>query len=219
MQKIYKIDGVGVNLERFHPIRSEEEKILLRKSYGFSPDDFILLYTAEFIPRKNHKLIFRILKELKLNISSLKMIFCGSGKLLEDYKLLVSIDEMNEYVLFTGYTKKVDDYCRLSDVLIMPSKQEGLPLALIEGMATGLPLVASDIRGHQDVVINFENGFLCDLNVPKSFFDAIILLYKNKSLREEISLRNIERAKLFSVSSAIVNMEKIYISCLHGREQ
>ena len=43
MQKIYKIDGVGVNLERFHPIRSEEEKILLRKSYGFSPDDFILL--------------------------------------------------------------------------------------------------------------------------------------------------------------------------------
>ena len=102
--------------------------------------------------------------------------------MLEDYKLLVSTDEMTEYVLFTGYTKKIDDYCRLSDILIMPSKQEGLPLALIEAMATGLPLVASDIRGHQDVVINFENGILCDLDVPKSFLDAIILLYKNKSL-------------------------------------
>ena len=97
----------------------------------------------------------------------------------------------------------------------MPSKQEGLPRALIEAIATGLPLVASDIRGHQDVVINFENGILCDLDVPKSFLDAIILLYKNKSLREEIRLRNIERAKLFSVSSAILNMEKIYMSCLH----
>ena len=58
--KIYKIDGVGVNLERFYPCASSEEKIALREKYGFSADDFILIYIAEFIPRKNHKLLFDI---------------------------------------------------------------------------------------------------------------------------------------------------------------
>ena len=211
---IYKIDGVGVNLEKFYPVRTEEEKNVLRQSYNFSSDDFIVLYTAEFIPRKNHKLIFDILKALKLEIPSLKMVFCGSGKLLEEYNFFATTNEMNDYVLFTGYTNNVDDYCRLADVLVMPSLQEGLPLALIEAMATGLPLVASDIRGHRDVILNYENGILCDLNNPKSFLGAIMLLYKNKSLRNERKLRNIERAKFFSVDNAVVNMEKIYLQVI-----
>ena len=58
----------------------------------------------------------------------------------------------------------------------MPSLQEGLPMALIEALATGLPVVCSKIRGHVDIVQHGKNGFLCDLNKPDSFADAVINL-------------------------------------------
>lgn len=71
---IYKIDGVGINLEKFYPVKSEEEKNALRSELGYGSEDFILIYTAEFIPRKNHKLLFDILPDLKAKIPTLKVI-------------------------------------------------------------------------------------------------------------------------------------------------
>ncbi|WP_052296170.1 glycosyltransferase family 4 protein [Treponema brennaborense] len=207
--KIYKIDGVGVNLERFRPVRSPEEKTTLRKELGFSPEDFILIYTAEFIPRKNHRLLFDILPELKLKIPELKVVLCGKGELLEPYRQLASEHGM-DYVTFTGYTKRVADYCRASDVLVMPSHQEGLPLSMIESIATGLPVVASKIRGHVDVVEDCVNGFLFEPSDCSGFVKAVYTLYKNPVLRTEMGLRNVERAKLFSVDTAVSRMANLY---------
>ena len=207
--RIYKIDGVGVNLERFYPCTSSDEKIALREKYGFSSDDFILIYTAEFIPRKNHKLLFDILPALKAKIPPLKVLLCGKGELLEQYKDFASEKQMN-YVTFTGYTKDVADYCRLSELLVMPSFQEGLPMAMIEAIATGLPVVASDIRGHNDVIEDCANGFLFGTDDVTGFEKAILTLYKNPALRTEMGERNIERAASFSVEKAVGAMDAIY---------
>lgn len=206
--EIFKIDGVGVNLERFHPV-SAEEKSELRKKLGFSEKDFILIYTAEFIPRKNHKLIFDSMQHLKNAISELKVVFCGKGKLFEQYKKFASENNL-DYVTFTGYTKKVDVYYEISDICVSSSLQEGQGLNLVESMASGLPLVASNIRGHKDVVNNGWNGILFDLDNPKNFIDAIILLYKNPALRLEMGKRNVEEAKKYSVEIAVNKMAEIY---------
>ncbi len=207
--KIYKIDGVGVNLERFYPCASLEEKIALREKYGFSKTDFIAIYTAEFIPRKNHKLLFDILPALKEKIPCLRVVLCGRGELLDHYKEFASQNKM-DYVTFTGYTREVDDYCRLSDVLVMPSFQEGLPMAMIEAIATGLPVVASNIRGHCDVIEDCVNGFLFDIEDEQGFEKALLTLYKNPALRTEMGNRNIERAKAFSLENSLTEMQKIY---------
>ena len=207
--KIYKIDGVGVNLERFYPCKAFEEKIALREKYGFSSYDFILIYTAEFIPRKNHKLLFDILPNLKQKIPELKVILCGKGELLEFYKEFAVQNKM-DYTIFTGYTKDVADFCRLSDVLVMPSFQEGLPMAMIEAIATGLPVVASNIRGHCDVIEDCVNGFLFAAEDKQGFEKALLTLYKNPALRTEMGNRNIERAKTFSLENSLCEMQKIY---------
>ena len=212
--EIYKIDGVGVNLERFHPAKAEEEKNVLRLQNGFSVDDFILIYTAEFIPRKNHRLLFDILPELKAKIPSLKLILCGKGGLLEHYKEYADRQKF-DYVMFTGYTKNVPDYCRMSDVLVMPSHQEGLPLSMIESIATGLPVVASKIRGHTDVIEDCVNGFLFCEDDSSGFTKAIYTLYKNPSLRTEMGKRNVIEAQKYSVDIALNNMSEIYSSLIN----
>lgn len=207
--KIFKINGVGVNLEQFYPLAENNEKIVLRNKYGFSEKDFILIYTAEFIPRKNHKLLFDILPELNNKIESFKVIFCGKGKLLDYYKDYVRLNAMN-YVTFTGYTKDVSDYCRIADILVMPSYQEGLPIAMIEAIATGLPVVASKIRGHTDVIEEYINGFLIDKNDNESYKKAILTLYYNPSLRTEMGKRNVRKAQDFSLNHALDEMKVIY---------
>ena len=115
-----------------------------------------------------------------------------------------------DYVIFTGYTMDVANYCRLSDILVMPSFQEGLPIAMIEAIATGLPVVASNIRGHCDVIEDCVNGFLLRTENISCFEKAIFTLYKNPSLRIEMGNRNIKRAKLFSVDKAVNAMQEIY---------
>lgn len=208
--EIFKIDSVGVNLERFRPVRSVEEKNVLRKELGFSESDFILIYTAEFIHRKNHRLIFDILPELKKKIPELKVVLCGKGELLESYMKYAAEHGM-DYITFTGYTKRVSSYCQISDVCISASLQEGQGLNLVESMACGLPVVASGIRGHKDVISNGWNGILCDLQSPGSFADALILLYRNPALREEMGRRNVEEARKYSVDIAVERMAKIYV--------
>ncbi len=207
--RIYKIDGVGVNLERFYPVQTVEQKNDIRKKYGFSEGDFILIYTAEFIKRKNHALLFEILPEIKKEIQNLKVLLCGKGELLNYYKEYAATKKM-DYISFIGYTKDVAEYCRISDILVMPSFQEGLPMGMIEGIATGLPVVASNIRGHCDVINDGENGFLCDVKNPQVFKDKILELYNNLELRMEIGKKNIERAEKYSIENALQKMTEIY---------
>ena len=75
----------------------------------------------------------------KNDVEKLKQSFCINFLIYVAIGLLAAKKQM-DYVTFTGYTKDVADYCRLSDLLVMPSFQEGLPMAMIEAIATGLPV-------------------------------------------------------------------------------
>lgn len=207
--EIFKIDGVGLNLNRFVPVQGEQEKNALRQQYGFSSGDFILLYTAEFIPRKNHALLFDALSSLKNKIPELKLALLGKGDLLGSYKTLAEARGW-DCVRFAGYTNAVREWCGLSDVFVMPSFQEGMPVALLEAMACGLPVAASRIRGHTDVIEDCVNGCLFDPRSVTEFLRAIWMLYKNPSLRIEMGARNIEKAKEYSVDAAVNSMAGIY---------
>lgn len=95
--KIFKIDGVGINLEKFRPCASLNEKIALRSKYKYNSDDFIILYIAEFIPRKDHGFFIKNIPELKKRIPNLKVIMPGRGVQLKEMKILaVNIDDFME---------------------------------------------------------------------------------------------------------------------------
>lgn len=208
-QTVY-MDGVGVNFDKFYPVKSEAEKTKLRKEKGFSKEDFIVLYTAEFIPRKNHKLVFDILPDLCSKIPGFKLILAGKGKLLDFYKEKAKELNLDDKILFTGYTTEIDTYCRLSDVLLMPSFQEGLPISMIEAIGTGLPVVASKIRGQVDVIEDGYNGFLCDLSKPEEFVDSICKLFSDKNLRKTMSKNAYQKSKIYNIETAIEKTTKLY---------
>lgn len=203
------IPGVGVDVSRFSPFSCKIEKYDTRLEFGLAKDDFVMVYCAQFIKRKNHKYILDIVSYLNKSIPCLKIIFVGSGPLMSKLQSVCKEKKIENFVIFLGYRQDVERIYKISDLIISTSYQEGFGISLVEGMACGLPVVCSDIRGHNEI-INGINGFRVALSDKKSFIDKIQLLYCNKKLREEISVRNISYARNFSRETSVAQMAKIY---------
>lgn len=205
----FKIDGVGVNLERFSPVSAEEKK-MLRDEVGVSRDAFVLLYTAQFIPRKNHEMLIKQVSKIRESIPTLKVLFAGNGPILEEMKTLANNLEVSDCISFLGGRGDIDRLCRVADLHVATSKLEGQGINNIEAMACGCPLVVSRVRGHRDVCIDGKNGFLFDLNKPQDMVAEIIHLYKDKKLYNTISEFNKKDASRFDVKREVEAMAKIY---------
>ena len=213
-KNICKINGVGVDLGKFKPC-DRITKNELRKNMGYKETDFIILYVAEFIPRKNHELFINSIKKLKKQIRQLKIIFAGSGLMFDKYKNVIEDMQLSDTVNFLGYRSDIDILCNIADVGVSTSKQEGLPVGVVEYFFSGLPVVCSKIRGHIDVIIDKKNGFLFDLEEPNQMNDAIIRLHEDKSLRKTIVQNNLDLREKYSLGNAVVKMGDIYKRCIY----
>ncbi|WP_308692802.1 glycosyltransferase family 4 protein [uncultured Treponema sp.] len=194
----------------------EQEKNVLRSKYKYDSDDFIILYIAEFIPRKDHEFFIKNVPELKKRITNLKVIMPGRGVQLKEMKILAVNLEVDDIIWFPGYRKDINLLCAISDLYVTTSRQEGLPISVIEAMASGLPIVASRIRGQTDAVAPERNGELYQLENNTEFVEKIVALYKNPELRAEMRKNNIEDSRKYSVDIAVKKMAEIYGECMKG---
>jgi glycosyltransferase EpsD len=204
----YKINGVGFK-KNFSCIETDE-KLRLREEMGFDKSDYILLYTAQFIKRKNHRFIIETIPTLLKSIKNLRVVFVGDGPLLEDMKRLTSDLDIADVVSFMGGRRDVYKFCQLADVYISASLQEGLCVSNLEAMACGLPLVITDIRGQNDVCVDGVNGYLYDINDQNKFVQSIMTLNQDVDVYNKISMHNIHDVNKFSLQNSLSAMSAIY---------
>ncbi len=205
---IYKIDGVGVDLKRFHYC-SNEEKHKIRSILGYAKSDFIITIVAELNKNKNQIMLIRNVKELLLNIPSLKILLIGK-ETLPIVRNFVEKEGLNNTIQFLGYRNDVDKLTMISDIAFSASLREGLPVNIIEAMACGIPVVCSDNRGHRSLIINKKNGLIFNPKSDKEMLDEINFLYENPNLRNEMRKNNVYEAKKYDIKTVICNMAKIY---------
>ncbi len=98
------------------------------------------------------------------------------------------------------------------NLCLFPSVREGLGLAGIEAMASGLPVVSSNINGILDYMINGQKGYMCNPHDSQAFVHAILPLYNHRENCKEVSAFNVEQAKKFDVSNSIKAIEAGYRS-------
>lgn len=210
---VKKINGVGVDLSRFTPV-DEQTKRTFRRERNYNNDDFILICVAEFTKNKNQQLIIQAAEKLVCKIPSLKIVFAGCGEYLQECRALVMSLGLENFVEFVGYRKDIEKWYNIADVGISASLREGLPINIVEEMASGLPVICARIRGQIDVVTDQRNGYLYDTDNVDQFCAAVLKLYENRN-----SLLNIEKAcredaQLYSVADAIESMADIYTQVL-----
>ena len=186
-QHIELVNGVGVDTTRFQPA-TEKQKKELRLKLGFKQDDFILFYAAEFNKNKNQKVLINAIATLKDELPKARLLLAGEGILLEECKRLAEKIGVSSQVEFLGFRKDIDQILPACDVAVGSSYREGLPVNIMEAMACGLPVVASDNRGHRELVFEEYNGFLLQENCSSEFSAAWKNLYTNTEQRKLFGL-------------------------------
>lgn len=217
------IPGVGIDLER---VQSVSETVLIQKKeeLGIAPDQRVLLSAGEFIKRKNHESIIRAIARLSDN--SLTYVICGHGELEPYLKGLVKELGIETKVIFAGYRLDIFDIYQIADLYAFPSYQEGLPMALLEAMACGIPVVCSDIRGSRDLmkknagVNDGRTWWWCDggIMVKKAddvdgYVTAIRTLLENPEKMNECGRNNMRKAKDYSIRRVDTQMRQVYERC------
>ncbi len=191
---IKHIDGIGVDFSNRESVISREEK---RAQLSIAPDDILVLSVGELQKRKNHQAIIRAIA--KLNNPHIKYIICGQGE-LEDYlKKLVFTLRLNKQVFFLGYRQDIPEIMSACDIFAHPSIREGLGLASLEAMASGLPLVTSNVQGVPDYVENGVTGYMCSPMDIDAYADNLNKLVTDKVLREKIGTDNIDFVQKYRV--------------------
>lgn len=210
----YLIPGIGVSSSRFEPL-SMDQKIQLRTALDINKNDFVMIYAAEFIDRKNHKLIVDAIALLGSKADNFKVLFAGVGTLMDELKAYVSSCDLDEEIRFLGYVTDIEKYFKVADVALSASKQEGLGINLVEAMMCGAPVIATIDRGHCTVVDDRVNGILFPQNDAKALADAIIELYQNEELRSKMSKEAIKKSAEFEIEKSLDAMSKIYYDFLN----
>jgi glycosyltransferase EpsD len=176
------IDGIGLDTKKFG---TPTDAVKKREELEISSDSFIVLSVGELKPHKNHKTVIEAIGLLK--DENIVYLICGKGELLERFQMRVKQLGIEHKVKFLGYRKDVHEIMQCSDVFVFPSKREGLGLASLEAMAAGLPIIGARTRGIVDYVIDGETGYLCGVENPQDYADAIERLSSDRDLYEKIS--------------------------------
>ena len=205
-KKTYYIPGVGVDLNRFGHVSIDRNA--KRHELGLSDNDIMLLSVGELIPRKNHQVVIAAVN--KVSNPSIRYFIAGSGPLQETLEQQIDELRLKDRVTLLGYRTDINELIKCSDIFVLPSKQEGLSVALMESMAGGVPVICSKIRGNVDLIIEGKGGFLCDVNNVDAYAEAISPLSNDSELCLSMGEYNQRRIKDFSIDVVDKRMREIY---------
>ena len=207
---IVYVPGVGIDEEKFNFQMSEKEKLELRESLGLKKDDFVLVYSARLDKNKNQIMIIKVMKKICKEFNNIHLLIAGKDERSGYYQKIVKNELLTSNIHFLGFRNDIPNILRASDLAISTSIREGLGLNLIEANRCGLPVVATDNRGHKDIVKNGENGYLVSIDDIDSMKEKIVQIYSNKDLYEYMSKKSLEMSRKFALKSIINKIEGIY---------
>lgn len=170
-----------------------------------------LIFAGTFRELKGPDRALEVIKELKTNFPNIKATFIGNGVLFNTIAKEIKSNQLQGNVELLGYINDPSLLYKKSKIIIMPSKSEGMPMAMVEAMACGAIPVVSEVGNIADIINHSINGFLVkNYNDIHSFRHHINFLLENNSQREKISLNASKSANdIFSVEAQKKIIEKI----------
>jgi len=204
--RVEYVPGVGVDLSRFENV--QVDKAAKRREVGVPEEAVLLVSVGELSERKNHMLILQAISEI--DNENIHYMIVGNGSLQSELKKFSEKHNIADRVHFTGYRQDIAELYKISDICCFPSVHEGLPVALMEAMASGLPVVCSRIRGNTDLIDDGVGGLLFDSHSVEDCRRAIVKILENDRARMgEVNRANVKR---YSIEPIVAQMKKIYES-------
>ncbi len=173
--EIVKVRGMGAKV----PTGSESPEGIRKKLS--SESDYAIIFIGELSNMKNQALLISSLPKIKEKIPNSVIWLLGAGGSEEELRTLSKELGVKDSVKFVGYVQNPADYVRAADIYIAPSRKEGLPFNIIEALGCQIPIIASDIKGHRDLIEDELTGLLFKKDSSEELIEKLMLLY-NKEL-------------------------------------
>ena len=181
-KRVGKIPGIGVDFSRLDTA-APEDGAALRRELGIPADAFVLIYPAEFSGRKSQQVLIRAMGMLP---ERAVLVLPGSGALLEECRALAQGLALGRRVLFPGYITDMAPWYRMADAAVTASRSEGLPFNVMEAMYCGLPVAASAVKGHTDLIEDGVSGLLYPYGDAEKCAECVRRVMEDEALRERM---------------------------------
>lgn len=210
--KTILIPGVGIDLDKFQKKDSIRQEI--RNKLGIPDGKIILMSVGELTKRKNHMAVVEALARLKEY--DILYVICGDGPLKAQLRAKAEEIGVRDRLKLLGFRKDIAELHKAADIFVFPSLQEGLPVAVMEAMASGLPIVASKIRGNEDLISNNQGGYLVNPKKSEQIAKAIEKMIQNPKKREKMEERNLEIITKYGQETVLQKMDEFFDEIVGG---
>lgn len=201
--KLFLHPGVGVDVKRFADI--EVDRDAKRKILGIDEGQIVFFTVGELIKRKNQDVLIEAMR--KLGRKDVIFLVAGDGERKNILKEKIDELGLQNQVKMLGFRSDIPELLKVVDCFVLPSFQEGLPGALMEAVASGLPCIASNIRGNVDIL--GDSNFIFAPNDSDRLTGFMILML-DKDIRSSEAAKNKLRAMKFDISESIKAYKDIY---------
>ena len=205
----------GINIEEVTTFHTQEE---CRSILGLTVDAKLILFFGSLVRYKGPEILLKAFKTVKNQFPKAKLIFAGRGEMFDELsKQTMKLDIVDD-VIFTGFVEeeKKPLYFKAADIFCLPSTTmaESFGIVNLEAMASGIPIVASNLGGIPDIVKNGENGLLAEPGNVQNLADSLLYLLKNEELRNKMGITGNKFVKEYSWQKIARKTEILYKSVL-----
>ncbi|BBB90124.1 MAG TPA: glycosyltransferase family 4 protein [Methylomusa anaerophila] len=186
-------EGNGVNVKRLNAIAQAVNVEEKKKELGLAADSFIIGYFARFEPVKGHKSFICAVEKLVADYKNVVCILGGRGPLEDEIKELVTAKKLDKHFKFLGFRDDVHELLKITDLVVLASEKEGIPRILMESMCIGTPVVATNVIGTKELVVDDECGLLVEYLDVDGLYNAMKTIYAHPEKRRQFVQNGKER--------------------------
>ncbi|MFH1395273.1 MAG: glycosyltransferase family 4 protein [Candidatus Omnitrophota bacterium] len=188
----------GVDIETFTVSSANDD---LKRSFGINKDDLVVGFVGRIVKEKGIEELVSAVYEVKKDIPNVKLLIAGDTlcsdrdtKTKKSIEKFIQLKGLENSIIFAGLKDNMPEIYGVMDVFVLPSYREGMPRSIIEAMASGKPVVATDIRGAREEVVKGITGELVPVKDVSALAAAVKLILRNNDLAVKMGHAARERA-------------------------
>lgn len=203
----------GVDLSKF---RIQPDLSKLRSQLNLSQDDLIVGVVANLIHYKGHKELIEAARILKPRFPKARFIFVGrDGGMKAELEQLTKNYALTDTIIFTGDRRDVPELMQLFDIVALASYEEGFSNVILEAMASGKPVVATNVGGNPEAVVHGETGLIVPPRSASALAEAIGQLLADSQLRKTMGEKGRQRVQqFFNIDRLLTEMQNFYLNAI-----
>ena len=205
----------GIDIEQFSEAATLRQG--MRSKLGIKETEMVLVFVGRLLTSKGLVYLLKSMPIILQNASNVKLVMVGDGADRPQLEQLTRELNLQNNVIFTGMVpnEAVPGYLAAADIFVFPSLSEGFGIVVVEAMASGLPLVSTNVHGLPEIIENGQNGLLVEPKSPEQIAEKVLILAESDDLRMAMSENNRAKARYYSWDNVVSMVEEVLKSAVN----